>query len=128
MIQSDRLGEMAAECTATCEAKAFRRHYDQLCTLIQEPDLPGLGASFFSHQIISVEVLENVSKLITPKATKTTQLLLAVMAHLEVHPDVFQTVLDIFNHVEPYKTVSSDMKETHRKFKAILYHPCREDS
>ena len=111
---------MAAEYT-TCEAKAFCTHYDQLLQLIQEPDLPGLGGSFFSHQFISQQVLENVGKPITPKATKTTELLLAVLAHLEVHPDKFQTVLDIFNREPPYRRVSNDMKKTHRTFKAVTY-------
>ena len=39
----------------TSEARAFREHYDKLVDSIQEPDLPVLGARFFSRHIIRVK-------------------------------------------------------------------------
>ena len=44
--------EMAEE-YRTPAAKAFRKHYDELVSVIQEPDLPTLGAGFFSLEVIS---------------------------------------------------------------------------
>ncbi len=96
IIIIDYKAEMATQDFQTSAAKAFREHYDKLVDSIQEPDLPGLGNRFFSRQIISRETLELVGNVTTSRVVRASKLILAVMTHLELHPDKFETALEVF--------------------------------
>ena len=87
---------MATQDFKTSAANAFREHYDKLVDSIQEADLPVLGARFFSQQIISTETMEMVGNVSTSRALRVSKLMLAVMAHLDVYPDKFESALDVF--------------------------------
>ncbi len=91
----------------TSAAKAFREHYDKLVKSIQEADLPVLGARFFSRQIISTETMEMVGNVSTSRALRVSKLMLAVMAHLDVHPDKFESALDVFREELVYAEFAS---------------------
>ncbi len=98
---------MATKDFQTSAAKAFREHYDKLVDSIQEPDLPGLGARFFSRQIISRETVEMVGNVTTSRAVRASKLILAVMTHLELHPDKFETALEVFREELVYSEFST---------------------
>lgn len=83
-------------------AKAFQVHYAKLVDSIQEPDLPALGARFFSRQIISRDSLEMVGNVTTSRAVRASKLILAVTTHLELHPDKFETALEVFKEEPVY--------------------------
>ncbi len=85
---------MATQDFKTSAANAFREHYDKLVDSIQEADLPVLGARFFSQQIISTETIVGIVS--TSRALRVSKLMLAVMAHLDVYPDKFESALDVF--------------------------------
>ena len=97
----------------TSEAKAFREHYDKLVDSIQEPDLPVLGAWFFSRQIISRETIEMVGNVTTSRAVRASKLMLAVMAGLDIHPDKFESALDVFRDECVYAKFSRMVKESY---------------
>ncbi len=98
---------MATQDFKTSAAKAFREHYDKLVKSIQEADLPVLGAQFFSRQIISTETMEMVGNVSTSRALRVSKLMLAVMAHLDVHPDKFESALDVFREELVYADFAS---------------------
>ena len=97
----------------TSEAKAFREHYDKLVNSIQESDLPVLGARFFSIQIISRETIEMVGSVTTSRVVRASKLILAVMAGLDISPDKFESVLDVFREEHVYAPFSSMIKESY---------------
>ena len=101
----------------TSEAQAFREHYDKLVDSIQEPDLPVLGARFFSRHIISRETMELVGKVASSstRGARACTLMLAVMAGLDIHPDKFESALDAFREEPVYAEFSSMIKETYGK-------------
>ena len=103
---------MATRDFQTSAAKAFREHYDKLVDSIQEPDLPGLGARFFSRQIISRETVEMVGNVATSRAVRASKLILAVMTHLELHPDKFETALEVFREELVYAEFSTLIKSS----------------
>ena len=98
---------MATQDFKNSAAKAFREHYDKLVKSIQEADLPVLGAQFFSRQIISTETMEMVGNVSTSRALRVSKLMLAVMAHLDVHPDKFESALDVFREELVYADFAS---------------------
>lgn len=98
---------------STLGAKAFREHYDKLVKSIQEPDLPVLGAKFFSRQIISQETMEMVGNVATSRTVRGSKLILAVMAHLEVHPDKFEVALDVFREELVYTELADLIKQSY---------------
>ena len=99
----------------TSEARAFREHYDKLVDSIQEPDLPVLGARFFSRQIISKETMEMVGNATISRVLRTSKLMLAVLAGLDIHPDKFESTLDVFREEPVYAQFSSMIRETYGK-------------
>ncbi len=98
---------MATQDFKTSAAKAFREHYDKLVDSIQEADLPVLGVRFFSQLIISRETMEMVGNVSASRAVRVTKLMLAVMAHLDVYPDKFESSLDVFREKLVYAEVAS---------------------
>ena len=105
----------------TLAARAFREHYDKLVDSIQEPDLPVLGARFFSRQIISRETIEMVGNVTTSRVVRASKLMLAVMAGLDLHPDKFESALDVFREEHVYTQFSSMVKESYGKsFRKVL--------
>ncbi|XP_064401985.1 NLR family CARD domain-containing protein 3-like [Halichondria panicea] len=98
---------MATQDFKTTAAKAFLEHYDKLVDSIQEADLPVLGARFFCRQIISRETMEMVGNVSTLRALRVSKLMLTVMAHLDVHPDKFESALDVFREELVYTEVAS---------------------
>ena len=105
----------------TSEARCFREHYDKLVDSIQEPDLPVLGARFFSRRIISRETMETVGNVTTSRAVRASKLMLAVMAGLEIHPDKFESALDVFGEEHMYAQFSSMVKESYSKsFRKVI--------
>ncbi len=106
----------------TSAAKAFREHYDKLVKSIQEPDLPALGAYFFSRQIISTETMEMVGNVSTSRAVRVSKLMLAVMAHLDVHPDKFESALDVFREELVYAEIATLIASSYSSMgKCIVY-------
>ena len=101
-----------AEEYKTPAAKAFCKHYDELVSVIQEPDLPTLGAGFFSLEIISRQTMEMVGNVTTPRTVRTSRLLLAMMSHLDLHPEKFDSIMDVLNQELVYARVSRDISET----------------
>ena len=99
----------------TSEARAFREHYDKLVDSIQEPDLPVLGARFFSRHIISKETMEMLGNVTTSRAVRASKLMLAVMAGLDIHPDKFESALGVFREEPVYAQFSSMIRETYGK-------------
>ena len=99
----------------TSEAKAFREHYDKLVDSIQVPDLPVLGARFFSRHIISRETMELVGKVASSstRGARACTLMLAVMAGLDIHPDKFESALGVFREEPVYAEFSSMIRETY---------------
>ena len=94
---------MATPCDyRSSAARAFREHYDKLVDSIQEADLPVLGARFFSRQIISRETMEMVGNVTTSRVVRASKLMLAVMAGLDIHPDKFESVLNVFREKQVY--------------------------
>lgn len=112
---------MAEPMEETCEAKAFRSHLKELFTLIQEPDLPTLGIDLLASQIISQAMFETTTKNVIPRGDKCSQLLLAILSQLSVHPDKLQTVLDILEREQTYRAVATNIRKTHRKL-MTRYH------
>ncbi len=108
---------MASRDFRTSAARAFREHYDKLVDSIQEPDLPGLGARFFSRQMISRETVEMVENVTTSRAVRASKLILAVMTHLELHPDKFETALDVFREELVYSEFSTLIGASIGKYK-----------
>ncbi len=111
---------MATQDFKTSAAKAFREHYDKLVDSIQEADLPVLGARFFSRQIISRETMEMVENVSTSRALRVSKLMLAVMAHLDVHPDKFESALDVFREELVYTDFASLIASSIGKWIDIL--------
>ena len=105
----------------TAEARSFREHYDKLVDSIQEPDLPVFGARFFSRHMISREVLEMVGNVTTSRVVRASKLILAVMANLEIHPDNFESALDVFLEERIYADLSSLLRETASKLNKMLW-------
>ena len=101
-----------AEEYRTPAAKALRKHYDELVSVIQEPDLPTLGAGFFSLEVISRQTMEMVGNVTTPRTVRISKLLLAMMSHLDLHPEKFDSVMDVLNQERVYARVSRDISET----------------
>ena len=99
----------------TSEANAFREHYDKLVEAIQEPDLAVLGGRFFSRRFISKETMEMVGNVTTSRAVRASKLMLAVMAGLDIHPDKFESALDVLREDTVYAQFSSMIKETYGK-------------
>ena len=104
---------MATRDYRTPEAKSFQELYDKLVDSIQEPDLPVLGARFFSRQIISKEAMEMVGNVTTSRAVRASKLMLAVMAGLDIHPDKFENALDVFRDSDVYSLFPSMIKESY---------------
>ena len=102
-----------AEDYSTFEARAFREYYGKLVDSIQEPDLPVLGGYFFSHQIISKETMEMVGNVTTSRAVRASKLILAVMSHLDVQPDKFESALEVLAEEHVYAQFSSMIKESY---------------
>ncbi len=98
---------------STLGAKAFRDHYDKLVKSIQEPDLSVLGAKFFSRQIISLETMEMVGNVATSRTIRGSKLMLAVMAHLDVHPDKFEAALDVFREELVYTELADLIEQSY---------------
>ncbi len=98
---------MATQDLNTSAAKAFCEHYDKLVISIQEADLPVLGARLFGQQIISRETLEIVGNVSTSRALRVSKLMLAVMTHLDIHPDKFESALDVFREKLVYAEIAS---------------------
>ncbi len=98
---------MATQDFKTSAAKAFREHYDKLVKSIQEADLPVLGAQFFSRQIVSRQTMEMVGNVSTSRVLRVSKLILAVMDHLDVHPDKFESALDVFREELVYAEFAS---------------------
>ena len=96
----------------TSEARAFREHYDKLVDSIQESDLPVLGSRFFSRQIISLETMEMAGNMTTSRVVRASKLMLAVMAGLDIHPDKFESALDVFRVEYVYAKFSSMIKKS----------------
>ena len=101
-----------AEEYKTPAAKALRKHYDELVSVIQEPDLPTLGAGFFSLEVISRQTMEMVANVATSRTVRISKLLLAMMSHLDLHPEKFDSVMDVLNQELVYARVSRDISET----------------
>ena len=99
----------------TAEARAFLVHYDKLVSSIQEPDLPVLGARFFSCQVISRETIETVGNVTTSRVVRASKLILAVMAGLDISPDKFESALGAFREEHVYAQFSSMIKESYSK-------------
>ena len=99
----------------TPEANSFREHHDKLIDSIQEPDLPVLGSRFFSRLIISREVMEMVGNVTTSRVVRASNLMLAVMAGLDIHPDKFESALDVFRDSDVYALFPSMIKESYGK-------------
>ncbi len=110
---------MATQGFKTTAAKAFRKHYDKLVDSIQEADLPVLGAQFFIRQIISRETMEMVGNVSTSRVLRVSKLMLAVMAHLDIHPDKFESALDVFREKLVYAEIASMISLSFGK-----KHPC----
>ena len=100
----------------TKEARALREHYDKLVDSIQKSDLPVFGARFFSRHIISRETMEMVGSMAIPRAVRTSKLMLTVMAGLDIHPDKFESVLDVFREEHVYTQFSTMIKESYSEF------------
>ena len=83
----------------TPAAKALRKHYDELVSVIQEPDLPTLGAGFFSLELISLQTIGNVA---TSRTVRISKLLLAMMSHLDLHPKKFDSVIYFIYHTSDF--------------------------
>ena len=107
---------MAGDNYRTPEAKAFHEHYHKLVKSIQEPDLPVLGARYFSSYIISLEVMEMLGNVTISRAARTSKLLLAVMAILDIQPDKFESALDVLREDHTYSHISSMIKATHSQY------------
>ena len=99
----------------------FREHYDKLVDSIQEADLPVLGARFFCRQIISRETMERVGNVFTSRAFRVSKLMLAVMAQLDVHPDKFESALDVFREELVYAEFASLIASSIGKCRMTLY-------
>ena len=101
----------------TPAAQALRKHTSQLTRAIQETDLPILASGFFSEAMVSSDLMESVSNPATAdRAVRCNKLLLAVMAHLEDHPDKFECVLEIFSQEPTLCTVAERVIKTCGKF------------
>ena len=117
----DTKREMAEE-YKTPAAKAFRKHYDELVSVIQEPDLPTLGAGFFSLEVISRQTMEMVGNVAASRTVRISKVLLAMMSHLELHPEKFDSVMDVLNQELVYARVSRDISETCGEFVLTSYN------
>lgn len=91
----------------TLEGRAFQEQCDKIVDTIQESDLPVLGTRFLSRHIISRETMEMVSNVATSRAVRATKLMLAVMIHLDTHPDKFESALDVFREERVYTELAS---------------------
>ena len=111
-----------AEEYKTPAAKALRKHCDELLSVIQEPDLPTLGAGFFSLEVISRQTMEMVGNVTTPRTVRTSRLLLAMMSHLDLHPEKFDSIMDVLNQELVYARVSRDISETRGELTFISFY------
>ncbi len=91
----------------TPAANAFLDNYGKLIDSIQEPDLIALGAQFFSLKMISRETMEMVGKESLMRVDKASKLILSVMVHLDVHPDGFESAVNVFKCSLVYAELST---------------------
>ena len=97
-------------------SRAFREHYHKLVDCIQESDLPVLGARFFSLQIISRVTMEMIGNVTTSRVVRASKLMLAVMAGLDIYPDKFESVLDVFREENVYSEFSRLIMDSYGEF------------
>ena len=109
-----------AENLNTTEARAIQKHFDQLMTAIQEPQIPALAAAFFSDSIVASDTMQFVANVAVMKAERCTALLLAVVNHVEVHPGKFEQVVGILSQETNLTELATRMSETYRKFDLLL--------
>jgi len=109
-----------AENLNTTEARAIQKHFDQLMTAIQEPQIPALAAAFFSDSIVASDTMQFVTNVAISKAVRCTALLLAVVNHMEVHPGKFEQVVGILSQETNLTELAATMSETYRKFDLLL--------
>ena len=100
----------------TTEAMAVQKHFGQLMTAIQEPQIPALAAAFFSDSIVASDTMQFVANVAVMKAVRCTALLLAVVNHVEVHPGKFEQVVGILSQETNLTELAATMSETCRKF------------
>ena len=103
---------MAASEYSTPQAQALRKHTGRLSRAIQESDLPVLAPDFFSEAMISTDLMESVCNPAIDRAVRCSRLLLAVMDHLEDHPDKFGCVLEILRQEPTLCSVAESVERT----------------
>ena len=113
-----------AENLNTTEARAIQKHFDQLMTAIQEPQIPALAAAFFSDSIVASDTIQFVTNVAVSKAVRCTALLLAVVNHVEVHPGKFGQVVGILSQETNLTELATRMKENYGKFDLFLALQC----
>ena len=59
--------------------------------------------------------MEMVGNATTSRAVRASKLMLAVMAGLDIHPDKFESALDVFREEHVYAQFSSMVKECNSK-------------
>ena len=99
----------------TTEARAVQKHFGQLMTAIQEPQIPALAAAFFSDSIVAADTMQVATNAAVSKAVRCTVLLLAVVNHVEVHPERFEQVVGILSQETNLTELAARMSETYRK-------------
>ena len=100
----------------TTEARAVQKHFSQLITAIQEPQIPALAAAFFSDSIVAADTMQVATNSAVSKAVRCTALLLAVVNHIEVHPERFEQVVGILSQETNLTELADRMSEAYRKY------------
>ena len=101
----------------TPEAQAFRTHYGRLLEVIQDSELPSLAAYLMSDSVISPDLMKSTLNQSLRVSVRSSELLLAVMVHLEENPRNFDDILKIFKQQLPatLHCVMEDISDTHSK-------------
>ena len=116
LVLSTKVMASIPENLNTTEARATQKHFGQLMTAIQEPQIPALAAAFFSDSIVASDTIQFVTNVAVSKAVRCTALLLAVVNHVEVHPGKFEQVVGILSQETNLTELAATMSETCRKF------------
>ena len=105
-----------ADNLSTTEARAVQKHFGQLMTAIQEPQIPALAAAFFSDSIVAADTMQVATNAAVSKAVRCTALLLAVVNHVEVHPERFEQVVGILSQETNMTELATRISVAYRKY------------
>ena len=99
----------------TAASEAFRVHFNDLITAIQDPEI--LACALYSIGIISSGVMNEVGMIALSPVQKNMKLLGAVGDKLKAEPEKFEELLIVLkNNVPALRDIAQKIEETYANF------------